>query len=437
MPNSAIFCNTPWYELHIYWDGSLGICCQEDHKLYDSSCPQYNIATMSLLEWFNSDPVQQFRQQILGKDSVSACRRCYLEEDNGGMSRRIRSNQKSVIFTQAFDASVRQSPGYQHFVYSKQNSGATKTQPIDLHIDLGNYCNLACKMCDAQASSTIASQHVRWGQVEDRKYLGQDWTRNNQVWTRFKQELIDLPGLNNIHFMGGETLLTDRFEDLVDTLIQAQRFDVCFSFVTNGTVFRPGLIEKLSRFRRVGMEISIETVDDHNAYQRQGTDTKIVLENIQRYQTYANGTSITVSVRPAPSILSVGYYHTLLKYCLEHKLIVKSNLCYRPEFLDARILPGTVKQLYLDRYQELDQQLKDIDVTGDYNASDPNNYRHTVKAQVELIRGLLTAPTPANNNLLLEQMIRHCERWDRVYGYNARALYPEWQELFDQHGYQV
>ena len=101
MPDQKIFCNTPWYELHIYWDGSLGICCQEDHKLY-SSGEQYNIACMSIADWFNSEPVRNFRQQILGDTPVSACRRGYHEEQLGANSRRLRSNQKSAIFTQAF-----------------------------------------------------------------------------------------------------------------------------------------------------------------------------------------------------------------------------------------------------------------------------------------------------------------------------------------------
>lgn len=434
-PNPKIFCNTPWYELHIYWDGSLGICCQEDHKLYSGT--EYNIASMTIAEWFNSEPVKRFRQQILGKDSVSACRRCYLEENNGGMSRRIRSNQKSVIFTQAFADSVEQSPGYQHFLHSANNHGATVTHPIDLHIDLGNFCNLACKMCNAEASSTIASQHVQWGITQDQRYLGQDWTRNSQVWNRFKQELVNLPGLNNIHLMGGETLLTNRFEDLVDTMIEAQRFDVCFSFVTNGTVFKSELMEKLSQFRRVGLEISIETTDNHNAYQRQGTDTDLVLNNIQRYQSYANGTSVTVSVRPAPSVLTVGYYHTLLNYCLDQKLVVKSNLCYDPAFLDARILPQDIRSAYTKPYVDIIEQLQHINTAVDYNASDPNNYKHTVKAQAELCMGLLTAQQPDNHEKLLEQMIRHCERWDRVYKLNARELYPEWSTLFERYDYQV
>lgn len=433
--NSQVFCNTPWYELHIYWDGSLGICCQESHKLYKGN--DYNIARMSLTDWFNSEPVRNFRQQILGNSPVSACTRCYIEEQHNGISRRHRSNQKSVIFTQAFDQSIKQSPGYPHFVHSEQTQGHTNTYPIDLHIDLGNFCNLACKMCNAESSSTIASQHVQWGLVNDRQYLGTDWTKNQTVWDNFKTQLLALPGLNNIHFMGGETLLTSRFEDLVDTMIQAERFDLCFSFVTNGTVFRPQLVEKLLKFRRVGIEVSIETITAHNAYQRQGTDTDQVLENIQQYQQYTNGTNITVSVRPAPSVLTIGYYTSLLEYCLNNQLIVKSNLCYDPDFLDARILPDAVKAEYIKKYQILSDQLNCANDSEDFNASDPNNYKQIIKSQIDLCMGLLQSPAPGNSHLLLEKMIRHCERWDRVYNYNARDLYPEWQEIFDQYAYQI
>jgi sulfatase maturation enzyme AslB (radical SAM superfamily) len=292
-------------------------------------------------------------------------------------------------------------------------------------------------MCNSQASSTIASQQVKWGNLDDRVYLGQDWTKNSQVWNRFKEQLLQLPGLNNIHFMGGETLLTNRFEDLVDTMIEAQRFDLGFSFVTNGTVFQPDLIEKLKRFRQVGMEISIETTGPHNAYQRQGTDTQLVLGNIKKYQQHANGSTITVSVRPAPSILTIGYHTELLEYCLQNKLIVKSNLCYDPEFLDPRILPADIKMLYLEKYQQFLQQLDNTTITNDSNFSDPNNYQGIAKLQAEMCMALLKTKTPNNSEHLLEQMVRHCERWDRLYNLDARSLYPEWQDIFKRYDYKV
>jgi sulfatase maturation enzyme AslB (radical SAM superfamily) len=330
-----------------------------------------------------------------------------------------------------------QSPGHQHFLYSNQNQGHTRTQPIDLHVDLGNFCNLACKMCNPRASSTIASQQVKWGIESSRQYLGTDWTKNPAVWNNFKQQLLAIPDLNNIHFMGGETLLTARFEDLVDTMIEHRRFDLCFSFVSNGTVFRPELLDKLVRFRRVGIEISIETIDDHNAYQRQGTDTELVLKNIKRYHEWCNGTSVTVTLRPAPSILSIGYYTGVLQYALDHRLVVKSNLCYNPRFLSAEILPAEIKQQYLPQYQDFLTQLQDVSVASDYNASDPNNWRASVKHEAEMCLTILQTPTPADSQEQLAKMVRHCERWDRVYGYDARVLYPEFDRILEQNGYDI
>jgi len=427
--NSSIFCNTPWYELHIYWDGSLGICCQESHKLYNNN--SYNIATTTIANWFNSEPVKHFRQDILGDNPVSACSKCYQEESVGGNSRRFKSNQKSVIFRQAFHDSFEQSPGRKHF----DLSGITRTHPIDIHIDLGNYCNLACKMCNPQASSTIAAQQVRWGIESSRQYLGTDWTQDNDVWNSFLQQLLDTSGLNNIHFMGGETLLTKRFEDFVDHMIAHDRLDLCFSFVTNGTVFRPELLNKLQRFRRVGIEVSIETVDSRNAYQRQGTDTELVLANLDRYLALCNGSNITLTVRPAVSALTIGSFPDLLQLCLDRNLLVKSLLVTKPDFLSAVILPKLVKDQYLERYQFLIDQLPRTQIPIDYNASDPHNTSSIVKEQAHMCMNILSQPEPNNVGELRQLMVEHCRKWDQVYGYNARALYPELTEIWNQHGY--
>lgn len=429
MSNQKIFCNTPWYELHIYWDGSLGICCQESHKLYNNN--SYNIATTTIADWFNSDPVKHFRQGVLGDNPVSACSRCYQEESVGGNSRRLRSNQKSVIFQQAFADSFEQSPGRKHF----DPSGITGTRPIDIHVDLGNYCNLACKMCNPQASSTIASQQVKWGIESSRQYLGTDWTQNNDVWNSFLQQLLDTPGLNNIHFMGGETLLTRRFEDLVNHMIAHDRLDLCFSFVTNGTVFRPELLEKLKLFRRVGIEVSIETVDSHNSYQRQGTDTDQVMANLDRYLDQCNGTNITLTVRPAVSALTIGYFPGLLQYCLDRNLLVKSLLVTKPDFLSPAILPKSVKDQYLESYQQLIDRLPDTQIPIDYNVSDPHNHALTIKEQTHMCMNVLSQSEPNAVGELHRLMVEHCKKWDQVYGYNARELYPELTDIWDQHGY--
>jgi sulfatase maturation enzyme AslB (radical SAM superfamily) len=428
MANQKIFCNTPWYEAHIYWDGSLGICCQESRKLH-SDDQKYNIKNMTLREWFNSEPVKQLRRDILSDTPTDVCSRCYHEELVGGTSRRVRSNQKSVIFTKtAFHPSFEQSPGRRHFT----DDGVTDTLPIDLHIDLGNYCNLACKMCWSGASSRIATQYVRWGYEDHRQYLGNDWTQDKDVWSKLLDELVTIPNLKNIHFMGGETLLTKKLEEFVDVMITHKKFDLCFSFVTNGTVFNDSLMEKLKQFARVGIEVSIETTTKHNDYIRQGTDTDLVLANIKKYQEFCNGTTITITIRPAISALSVGYYDTLLDYCINNKFMIKSLLVTNPAYLNVNVLPMTVKLEYKEKYQMLFEKLSSIDCQSILNESDPNNYLKSIKIQIEQI--LLMLQQPSNEDLLGE-LVRTCKRWDEELGFNAVDLYPELTSVFKAHDY--
>lgn len=419
MANQQIFCNTPWYEVHIYWDGGLGICCQESRRL-----SEHNIKTTSLHEWFNSEAVVAFRKSVLSNTPTDICNRCYHEEHISGTSRRHRSNQKSVIFTKtAFNDSFEQSPGRKHFT----QDGITDTLPIDLHIDLGNYCNLACKMCGPSASSTIAVQNVQWGIESDRQYLGTDWTKDIATWTRFLNELLTIPKLKNIHFMGGETLLTNRFEQFVDFMIANDQTNLNFSFVTNGTVNNPSLLEKLKQFNRIGIEVSVETLTEHNSYVRQGTNNAQVLANLEQYKQ----SGFDVTIRPAINALTVGYYHTLLDYCLEQGLVIKSLIVTDPVWMGVDVLPVNVKQTYKLPYQTLLDKLSGIDVDIDYNESDPGNFARLIKVQAQQVINLLDQP----NRSGLEQLVAHCRKWDTVYKLDAVKLYPELAEVFVEHGY--
>jgi hypothetical protein len=391
---------------------------------------------MSIAEWFNSEPVRKFRQDMLGDTKTSLCQTCYNDEKHNGNSRRWKSNQKSVIFLEkAFEQSFLQSPGYPAFEYSATHDYTTITEPVDIHVDFGNFCNLACKMCKAEASSVIAAQEVKWGVKSSQQYLGTDWTKDQKTWDSFKQQLISMPKLNNIHVMGGETLATNRFDDLVDSLLAAGRTDVCISFVTNGTMFRSELLKKLKNFRRVGIEVSIEAISKHNSYIRQGTDTELVLHNINRYIEITNNTTVTVALRPVPSFLSVGYLPELLQYALDRQFIVKSNFCYTPNFLNIKYLPISAKKSYLDKFTKWLESQSIVGNLGDSNASDPNNYRLVVKNIAETCISMLSSPDPHNIIENHKMLIDHCKRWDKVYNYNARELYPELREMFDEYGY--
>ena len=151
MPIKKIFCSVPWTNTHIYWDGSYGTCCSENCQPHNDRT-NYNLSNMQVIEWFNSLPMQTVRQQIKSNAPLDLCKDCYVEESYGHESRRIKENLKTVIFTeQAFERSYQQSPYVKDFA-----NNVTDRLPIDWHVDLGNECNLACKMCEPVASSKIS-----------------------------------------------------------------------------------------------------------------------------------------------------------------------------------------------------------------------------------------------------------------------------------------
>lgn len=387
---------------------------------------------MSIAEWYNSEPMQAARQRMFSDRPWDFCSRCYHEESVSNTSRRNRSNQKSVLFVENFKESFQQSPGYKKFT---QVNGEHHDLPIDLHIDLGNYCNLACKMCNPSASSQIATQHVKWQLI---KSVPQDWTQDTVTWNRFLKEVAEIPKLKNIHFMGGETLIQPRFKEFVDYLITNNRTDVCLSLVTNGTVLDLELIRKLKKFTRLGLEVSIETVSESNDYTRQGTNTQAVIDNIRQYMKECNGTNITLTLRPAPSALTVRDYWQLIEFALNEKLLIKGNLCTTPEFLDITVLPYAVRQQYRTNYISLLQkyQLDGVDVPADYNESDPSNYKLVAKKHVNLILNILDQ-ADSHRQSLLPELCKHLSMWDQVYKYDARLVYPELADILNANGYHI
>jgi hypothetical protein len=212
---------------------------------------------------------------------------------------------------------------------------------------------------------------------------------------------------------------------------------VSISFVTNGTTYNPVLIKKLKQFARVGLEVSIETLGKTNNYIRQGTDTKVVVNNIMKYIAECNNTSITLTLRPAPSLLSARDYWQVIEFALQNQLLIKSNLCSEPEFLSISTLPQSIRLTYLDNYKKLLQDLDNIDLAGEYNESDPCNYRAVAKKQILQMISLLSQPDPDDQYMLLTQLMQHIQDWDQVYGFDARALYPELEELLTRHSYAV
>lgn len=437
MSNKNIFCNVPWTNLHIYWDGSYGMCCSESGKPYSESDKQYNIANMSIPEWFDSEPMRNVRLKMFGDDQlIKTCRWCYVEESVNYESRRIKENFKSVIFTErGFDRSYQQSPTYKIFESSRQN-GSTDIVPIDWHVDLGNECNLACKMCSPRASSKIAAQYRQWSIVSADQSIFTNWTTNDASWQQFLDGILQTPNLNRLHFMGGEPLLNKRFEELLDFLLLNKK-DISVSFVTNGTIYKQSIIDKLLQFKSSDVEISIESFDRTNDYIRQGSTIEQLIENIKKINNQTTD-NFKLVIRSVPQLLNVNSYYNLIEWCLEHRVPLQGIPLKKPTHLQINVLPWHIRQQLVEKYQITKNKLEQL-VSEKFNllttGRNPSNLEQQLLRETDSIIGLLSASCDSDVDSQRKQLADWLSRWDREYNLNALEYYPEYADFFTDIGY--
>ena len=431
MPTKKIFCSVPWTNTHIYWDGSYGTCCSENCQPHNDRT-NYNLSNMQVIEWFNSLPMQTVRQQIKSNTPLDLCKDCYVEESYGHESRRIKENLKTVIFTeQAFERSYQQSPYVKDFA-----NNVTDRLPIDWHVDLGNECNLACKMCEPVASSKISSLYQKWNLIP--VSANSNWTLNDQSWQNFISSIESVPNLNRIHFMGGEPLLNKRFPKLLDHLINIGRTNISISFVTNGTIVNQSIINQLLKFKTCNIEVSIESITDNNHYIRQGSVTSQVLKNIN-WLIDQQTDKFSVVLRTVPQLFNVNNYDKLISYAYDKKVAIQSIPLVNPAYLKISVLPEQARSKLLPQYYILRDYLRSHapDIKLLTTGRNTSNLELMLIRETDTIISMLESPCPDNVDHLRTELIIWMNRWDKEFNLNALTVYPEFADFFIEYGYKI
>ena len=431
MANQKIFCNVPWTNLHIYWDGSYGACCSERHAPHNEP-EKYNLKTENIVNWYNSKPMTDVRAQIKSDEPLSMCSSCYREEANGLESRRIKENFKTVIFTeQAFGRSYEQSTFIDEF---ERPDNKTTRLPIDWHVDFGNECNFACKMCYPKASSKISAHYVKWGLQSTSS--NRNWTLDETSWENFKKSVLLVENLNRMHFMGGEPLLNKKFRSLLEFLLE-NKPNISLSFVNNGSLITDDLIDTLKKFKSCDVEVSLESISNNNEYIRQGADTELIISNIQKLKN-AQTDAFTVVLRSVPQLLNVNNYDKYIQYAWDNQISIQCIPLNKPSYLQISVLPKELREQLKPRYEKLKstfadkQEFKTI-ITG----RNISGLAQQLVRECDTIIAMLSEPEPSNVTELRQELSEWLMRWDREYNLDAREYYPEYREFLDSIGYNV
>lgn len=434
MANQKIFCNVPWTNVHLYWDGSFGMCCSEKNKIYENKLDfTYNIRKMTINEWFNSKPMKDARVDILGDSKLTSCAGCYSEEISGFESRRARENFKSNIFTLTrFDKSFAQSKWNSRFLSALDRQD--QASPIDWHIDLGNECNLCCKMCGPAASSLMASKYKKWN-IEFTPV--KNWVHDELAWQNFLLSIDNTPNLNRLHFMGGEPMLNKRLYQIIDYLLEKKKTDINISFVTNGTFYDDNFYDKLLKFKSCDIEVSIESVNNTNLYIRQpGIDS--TLPNIKKLITKQSD-KFHIVLRSVPQLLNVNDYHEYILFAWDNKISIQSIPLTRPAYLAIKVLPKNIRQGFKENYLRVKNKILEEsknEINALVTGRDPSRLHIQLVKECDGILAMLDDEVPMNIAELEKELSLWLSRWDKEFKLNAYNFYPEYADFFQKINYE-
>jgi sulfatase maturation enzyme AslB (radical SAM superfamily) len=406
--NPKTFCVGPYTELRINGDGSYNYC----HFARGNGSSSERIDKMSINDYFAGiGTVGHVRKTLEAGGEVSRCQGCYDAEHQQILSVRQRRNLQAAIFPN------------DDFLPSTSEFLAQQSwrdmPPRFYHVSFSNLCNLACMMC-APECSTRLDRDWRNAGIISTPPLHHDWTKT-KAWDEFCQHLLSNSHVVCLHIMGGEPLYHKRFEELIDILIANNHTDFHFTFVTNGTIYRESLIEKLQRFRSVAIEISIEGVGLDNQYIRYHSDTNDTLQNIKQFCKNESET-FTVVLRTVPQALSVMGYHDLLDFAVQNQLCVDSNVMTRPDFLRANILPDEIKQIAIHNLQRFITATPNQDL-GSINLRNPSRLAQNISMNAQFVIKQLNAPC---DDVMSKrrQFIDFCNRLDQSRSLDLRACVP-------------
>lgn len=248
-------CSHTLNSLYIENDGFIYPCFNTSSKLGKSLITHdgkpvhaSDLGQTTILEW---DGLREIRGKFSDGKWPTACLKCKLAEDRGFTSPRTQLS------------------------YERDDP---KLEII--HLRLGNKCNLRCVMCGPNASNQWYDDYVAVTGNEsfktaDNEYQleksGSRYRLRNDAFNFSESEKLAIViadhsrDLKELHFHGGEPLLSRSHNKLIDLLIEKDlSSQIELNYHTNATVHDDSLYGKLSQFRSVRMMLSLDGVGKIN-----------------------------------------------------------------------------------------------------------------------------------------------------------------------------
>jgi len=445
---SNSFCVLPWIHLATRPNGDMRICCVANAsgaksgdytvglvKMEDGKPAnfQHNLPS----EAFNNDYMKSVRKTMLEENVPQSCSKCFQEEQQGIVSKRIWETGTWYLQEQL---------DIQELIKETLEDGTVpyKLQYLDLR--LGHTCNLKCVMCSPHDSSLWVSEHKKIYPIFQspliKKQLSWDSTSFNNQWhenPEFWEEIYEqIPNIKQLYFAGGEPLLIKEHKTFLQEIIKrGYAGNIRLRYNTNGILINDEMIEIWEQFKKVKVGVSLDGLTDRVGYIRYPTDFKTVEENLWRLDRTSD--KIQINIALAAQILNIKHIPDFIKWKINSKFtkinfgknaaghtadggICGVHLVWIPTWLNIRVLPPEDKLEVRKLFTELKQWLWD-------NYTQDDEFWHVNPYGWKRWEGILDFMDSEDQSNLLPDFREYINTLDKQRNTDFKTTFPELSHL--------
>ena len=400
--NKDTFCMAPWIEAHFGVKKEVMPCC-----IYDKYNPIGSLTDSDEVEKiYNSEKAKKLRNDLFNGIKSKGCTNCWNDEKiTKGESYR---NFHNKMYSDYIDESLNNT----NEDFSLKD---VKLRRLDIRFD--NKCNLKCRICNSDYSTTWYADDVKLGRKPKEKVDVYKQTISPKV---FDFILNQLPNVDEIFFAGGEPIIQDGHYRILEHVIKlGVNKNMTLTYNTNFSTLKyknKNVINLWKKFKQVNIGASLDANLKQGEYQRKNIEWDLVEKNRKIVKKLNN---VDFMIIPTVGILNVYNLPKFHKDWYNQKLLgidsVKLNILTGPKSYDIKNLPKhhkeDIKKIYKTHITWLKKQGSKKSI---------EDFKKVIK--------YLENSEPAER--YLEDFIKFNMELDEIRNESFYETYPEYRDLF-------
>ncbi len=334
-------CPLPWLHLSAHYDGSLRVCCNGGEGreiLSDSNEPIYLNQLVDTNEYINSPTLKNIRKEMMQNITPKMCHTCHATDLSGGES-------PGKIYSKQF-----QRPLLDLLDRTRDDGTLDSTQkPQYVDFTFGNICNLQCRMCAPEFSTSL---YKEWNllnlpyDVDGEKRARKNWKDSE----KFQVFLNDITKNSNILLLqGGEPLVNNQLINILRFLVnKGHAKDIFLKINTNLTKLPKDVVNLLINFKGIAFHISLEAWGDRNDYIRYPSKFNEILTNLKKLIKLKKVIPLYINIVTVFQTMNISdiveMLENLKRFAKDLPPIPRFNYLNWPEYLAAHHMPQPAKE---------------------------------------------------------------------------------------------